>query len=112
MVLSAQLAALACVKPGVRCADVDRAARDVIANAGYGDCFGHSTGHGVGYEIHEAPNLSPRAGDKTLEIGNVVTVEPGIYLPGVGGVRIEDMALVTANGHENLTKSKKTLLIV
>ena len=112
VVLSAQLAALACVKPGVRCADVDRAARDVIANAGYGDCFGHSTGHGVGYEIHEAPNLSPRAGDNRLEIGNVVTVEPGIYLPGVGGVRIEDMALVTENGAENLTKSKKSLLIL
>ena len=112
VVLNAQLAALACIAPGVRCAEVDRAARDVIANAGYGDYFGHGTGHGVGFEIHEAPNLSPRAGEKTLEIGNVVTVEPGIYLPGVGGVRIEDMALVTANGHENLTKSKKTLLIV
>ena len=112
VVLSAQLAALACVKPGARCADVDRAARDVIASAGYGDFFGHSTGHGVGFEIHEAPNLSPRAGDKVLEIGNVVTVEPGIYLPGVGGVRIEDMALVTESGHENLTKSKKSLLIL
>ena len=112
VVLSAQLAALACVKAGARCADVDKAARDVIAAAGYGDCFGHGTGHGVGFEIHEAPNLSPRAGDKTLEIGNVVTVEPGIYLPGVGGVRIEDMALVTENGHENLTKSKKSLLIL
>ena len=111
-VLTAQLAALACIKPGARCADVDKAARDVIAAAGYGDCFGHGTGHGVGFEIHEAPNLSPRAGDKTLEIGNVVTVEPGIYLPGVGGVRIEDMALVTENGHENLTKSKKSLLIL
>ncbi len=112
VVLSAQRAALACIQPGARCADVDKAARDVIASAGYGDYFGHSTGHGVGFEIHEAPNLSPRAGDKTLEIGNVVTVEPGIYLPGVGGVRIEDMALVTANGAENLTKSKKSLLII
>ena len=112
-VLAAQTAALARVAPGVRCADVDRAARDVIAAAGYGDAFGHSTGHGVGYEIHEAPNLSPRADDTALlEIGNVVTVEPGIYLPGVGGVRIEDMALVTENGAENLTKSKKSLLIV
>ncbi len=112
VVLSAQLAALAKIAPGALCAEVDKAARDVIAAAGYGDCFGHGTGHGVGFEIHEAPNLSPRAGKKTLEMGNVVTVEPGIYLPGVGGVRIEDMALVTESGHENLTKSKKSLLIL
>ena len=111
-VLSAQAAALSVIGAGVRCTDADKAARDVIAAAGYGDYFGHSTGHGVGYEIHEAPNLSPRAGDKLLEVGNVVTVEPGIYLPGVGGVRIEDMVLVTQNGTENLTKSKKSLLIL
>ncbi len=112
VVLSAQLAALASIHSGVRCAEVDKAARDVITAAGYGEYFGHGTGHGVGFEIHESPNLSPRAGDKVLEIGNVVTVEPGIYLPKVGGVRIEDMVLVNENGYENLIKSKKSLLIV
>ncbi len=110
-VLQAQCAALEMIKAGVACADADKAARDVIANAGFGDCFGHGTGHGVGVEIHEMPNLSPRS-TTTLEKGNIVTIEPGIYLPEKFGVRIEDMVYVTGNGCENLTKSQKTLIVL
>lgn len=112
IVLRAQLAALAILREGLSCAAGDAAARDVIESAGYGEAFGHSTGHGVGVEIHEAPNLSPSAGGAALKAGSVVTVEPGIYLPGRFGVRIEDMALITADGCENLTTSPKELLIV
>jgi Xaa-Pro aminopeptidase len=83
----------------------------MITEAGFGDRFGHGTGHGVGMEIHEEPALSP-AGEKILESGYVVTVEPGIYLPGEFGVRIEDMAVITAKGCENLTHSPKGLLVV
>lgn len=87
--------------------------RDVIREAGYGDCFGHSTGHGVGVEIHEEPRLSPAAQEgELLQPGSVVTVEPGIYLSGKFGVRIEDMAAITETGCENLTKSPKTLTIL
>lgn len=111
-VLSAQKAALDAIGPGVRCFDADKAARDIITAAGYGDCFGHSTGHGVGVEIHEAPSLSPKSGDAVLEIGNVVTAEPGIYLPGEFGVRIEDMAAVTAFGCRNLTGCPKDLIVI
>ena len=110
-VLEAQLASLASLKAGFSCRDADAAARDIIKNAGYGDYFGHSTGHGVGVEIHEKPNLSPRSVER-LKPGNVVTVEPGIYLPGKFGVRIEDMALITETGCENLTKSPKELIIL
>ncbi len=110
-VLEAQLACLAVLKDGVSGFDADKAARDVIAAAGFGGCFGHGTGHGVGVEIHEAPNLSPRS-KHTLKTGHIVTVEPGIYLPGEFGVRIEDMALITENGCENLTKSPKELIIL
>ena len=110
-VLRAQLSALDVVKAGVSCFDADKAARDVIVNAGYGEFFGHGTGHGVGVEIHEMPNLSPRS-SAVLEKGNIVTVEPGIYLPGKFGVRIEDMAFVTENGCENLTKSQKSLIVL
>ncbi len=110
-VLKAQNASLEMIKSGVACADADKVARDVIANAGYGDFFGHGTGHGVGVEIHEMPNLSPRS-TMTLEKGNIVTVEPGIYLPEKFGVRIEDMVYVTENGCENLTKSQKTLIVL
>ena len=81
-----------------------------IAAAGYGDFFGHGTGHGVGFDIHESPTLSPRSQDKVLQIGQVVTVEPGIYQPGKFGVRIEDMAHLIDGGVENLTKSEKTLI--
>ena len=111
-VLRAQLAALEVLGPGLLCTQGDAAARSVIEQAGYGDFFGHATGHGVGVEIHEEPRLSPRSGEERLVPGNVVTVEPGIYLPGKFGVRIEDMAVITENGCENLTKSPKSLLIL
>lgn len=111
VVLNAQKAVLAGLRPGLRCADADKLARDVITNAGYGEYFGHSTGHGVGIEIHERPNLAPRA-ESVLTVGNVVTDEPGIYLPGQFGVRIEDMALITPSGCQNLTDCPKELIIL
>jgi Xaa-Pro aminopeptidase len=89
-------------------ADVDKAAREHIVKAGYGKAFGHSTGHGLGLDIHESPSLSSRAKGK-LMVGMVVTVEPGIYIPGLGGVRIEDDVLVTPNGHRVLSKLEKGL---
>ncbi|MEI6577849.1 MAG: aminopeptidase P family protein [Eubacteriales bacterium] len=110
-VLTAQLASLKILAPGLTCKVADLAAREVINNAGFGSNFGHGTGHGVGIEIHEEPALSP-SGEKTLEAGHVVTVEPGIYLPGEFGVRIEDMAVITINGCENLTHSPKELIVV
>lgn len=110
IVLQAQIKALAALKPGLSCVAGDAAARDIIAAAGYGDCFGHGTGHGVGVEIHEQPRLSPSARGQQLQAGNVVTVEPGIYIEGKFGVRIEDMAAITETGCENLTKSPKTLI--
>lgn len=110
-VLKAQLASLAVLKEGIACKAADAAARDIIANAGYGSNFGHGTGHGVGIEIHEAPRLSPKS-SQTLVAGDVVTVEPGIYLPGEFGVRIEDMAFITPDGCENLTKTPKSLIIL
>ncbi len=111
IVLKAQETALSVLKAGLPCSEADKVARDIIANAGYGNCFGHGTGHGVGIEIHELPNLSPRS-DAILEIGNVVTVEPGIYIPDKFGVRIEDMALITEAGFENLTNTPKELIIL
>ena len=111
IVLSAQKATLDILKKGVSCKEADKAARDIITNAGYGDYFGHGTGHGVGIEIHELPNLSPRS-DAILQVGNVVTVEPGIYIPNKFGVRIEDMALITEEGYENLTNTPKELIIL
>lgn len=110
-VLKAQTEAFAVMRPGVPCADVDKAARDVIAQAGYGDYFGHGLGHGVGIEIHEEPRLSP-FGKKVLESGILVTNEPGIYLPGKFGVRIEDMAFITDDGYENLTVCPKELIVI
>jgi Xaa-Pro aminopeptidase len=109
--LEAQLAAMAAVGPGVPAADVDAAARSVIERAGHGERFGHPVGHGVGLEIHEAPRLSA-ASSATLEPGMVVTVEPGIYLPGSGGVRIEDLLVVTETGAERLTMYPKQLTVV
>ena len=100
--LSAQEQAIAAVRAGVTCHDVDQVARGVIGKAGFGANFGHGLGHGIGLEIHEAPRLA--AGQQVkLEAGMVVTVEPGIYLPGFGGVRIEDDVLVTKDGCQVLT---------
>ena len=110
-VLKAQEEAFRVMKAGVPCKDVDKAARDTIVNAGYGEYFGHGLGHGVGVEIHELPSLNPSSG-AILEVGNIVTNEPGIYLPGEFGVRIEDMALITENGYENLTLSEKKLIVL
>jgi len=109
--LEAQLAGLAAVAPDVRGEDADTAARLVIARAGLGNAFGHGLGHGVGIQIHEAPTLRPDSAD-VLEPGNVVSVEPGIYLPGEGGVRIEDLVLVTDDGCERLTQFSKELITV
>lgn len=111
IVFEAQLAVLRVLKNGVKCSDADKAARDVITEAGYGEYFRHSTGHGVGIEIHEKPFISPKS-TATLRSGNVVTDEPGIYIPGKFGVRIEDMALITENGCKNLTKAPKELIII
>jgi Xaa-Pro aminopeptidase len=88
--------------------EVDGAARQVIADAGYGERFGHSLGHGIGLAVHEQPRLAPDQ-DRKLAAGMVVTVEPGIYIPGWGGVRIEDDVLITESGHEVLTSVPKEL---
>ncbi len=110
-VLQAQLAGLAALAPGKVCRDVDKVSRDLIAAAGFGDRFGHGLGHSVGVEIHEYPYLNPRC-DAVLQPGNVVTVEPGIYIPGFCGVRIEDMALITEAGFENLAVYPKELIVL
>lgn len=107
VVREAHAAALETIRPGAKCFDVDKAARDVIEAAGFGESFVHSVGHGVGLAIHEAPTLSKIAGDALLEAGNVVTVEPGIYLPNQGGVRLEDLVLVTDSGFEFLSNAPK-----
>ena len=111
-VLEAQLAALACIRPGVRCRDVDAAARQVIARSPFRDyCFGHGLGHSLGLEIHENPRFNPT--DETiLQPGMVMTVEPGIYIPGRFGVRIEDMVVITSDGFENLTHYPKQLTVL
>lgn len=101
VVREAQLAGLAAIRPGITGKEADRAARDVIEHAGYGKYFGHSLGHGVGLQVHEAPRLS-RIGTRKLKPGMIVTVEPGIYIPGWGGIRLENMALVTEDGCEDL----------
>ena len=110
-VLAAQKAGIAAARAGVTGRDVDGAARKVIADAGYGDFFGHGFGHGVGVEIHEAPTASS-VGDKPLPAGAVISAEPGIYLPGKLGVRIEDVIVLTEDGCENLTRAPKELLVL
>ena len=111
IVLQAQLKALEAIKPGVKCSDVDKTARDIITDAGYGKYFGHSTGHGVGLDIHELPYVSSRS-DAVLQPNMVITDEPGIYLPGEFGVRIEDMLCVTENGYHNFVNLPKELIIL
>ncbi len=108
-VLTAQSEAMKFIKAGVSCKDADKAARDVITEAGYGEFFAHSLGHSLGLEVHELPSASPRS-EEILVAGNIVTVEPGIYIPSKYGVRIENMVLVTENGCENLTASENRLI--
>lgn len=111
IVLETQLAVLEVAKPGVTGKQLDAVARDYITKHGYGEAFGHSTGHGIGLEIHEGPNVSVRA-EKQFVPGNIITDEPGIYLPGIGGVRIEDDLLITSDGNRVLTHSPKELIIL
>jgi Xaa-Pro aminopeptidase len=106
VVLAAQLHAIAAIKPGLTCEHIDAVARGVIEKADFGRQFGHGLGHGIGMEIHEAPRLAKGQSLK-LKPGMVVTVEPGIYVPGFGGVRIEDDVLVTRGGCEVLTNLPK-----
>ena len=111
IVLEAQLKSLDEIKAGMSGIQADAVARDHIKSKGYGDAFGHSLGHGIGLEVHEGPGLSFRS-ETVLEPGMVITIEPGIYVPGVGGVRIEDDTVVTATGNDKLTHSTKELLIL
>ena len=110
-VLRAQKAALDVIKEGMVCKDVDKVARDLIADAGYGEYFGHGLGHSVGLFIHENPALNTRCED-VLKENMLETVEPGIYIEGFGGVRIEDLVVVTKTGHRNLTSSPKEFIIL
>lgn len=112
LVLRAQETTLGAVRAGVGGREVDGVARAIIERAGHAEHFGHGVGHGVGMEIHEAPRLSRTAGDDPLRAGNVVTVEPGVYVPGRLGVRIEDLVLVGEDGHERLTSLSKALTVV
>ncbi len=111
-VLLAQKTVIDTVAAGVDCKVADAAARDVIINAGFGEFFNHSTGHGIGLQVHEIPNLSPRSEGVKLRAGQVVSNEPGIYIPEKFGVRIEDMLFVTKSGCKNLTKAPKHLIIL
>jgi Xaa-Pro aminopeptidase len=112
LVLTAQEQALAAIKAGPSGRELDGVARELIERAGYGEQFGHGLGHGVGLEIHEGPRLSRLASEEPLRVGNVVTVEPGVYLPGRLGVRIEDLVVVTEDGQEVLTGLPKELTVV
>jgi Xaa-Pro aminopeptidase len=110
-VLAAQEAAIRAISAGARCVDADKAARDVITDAGYGEYYIHGTGHGVGREVHEPPTLNAKR-EEILEAGMAVTAEPGIYIDGSMGVRIEDLLIVTDTGIINLIGSEKKLLIL
>ncbi len=114
IVFEAQTKALAACKPGTTMAELDASARDHIARAGYGDNFSHSLGHGIGLEVHETPTIRGKGPqvDLKLAAGMVVTIEPGIYVPGLGGVRIEDTVVITADGYEDLTKRSKDLRVI
>jgi Xaa-Pro aminopeptidase len=111
VVLASQAAGVAAVKAGVACADIDRACREVISAAGWGERFVHGTGHGVGLDIHEAPAVAATSSD-TLAAGHVVTVEPGVYLAGIGGARIEDTVVVTDEGCWPVTTTPKDVRVV
>ncbi|MDD2732951.1 MAG: Xaa-Pro peptidase family protein [Desulfuromonadaceae bacterium] len=111
IVRSAHDLAIRAVRPGISCKDLDEVARGYIREKGYGDFFGHGLGHGVGLEIHEMPTLSPRSAT-LLDEGMVITIEPGIYIPGFGGVRIEDTVVVTGDGCTVLTSADKQLLVL
>ena len=108
-VLSAQEAAMKKIRAGLTGKEIDSAARDLIAEAGFGECFGHSLGHGIGLKVHEAPSFAPSF-ESVIPAGAVMSVEPGIYLPGKFGVRIEDLVVVREDGLENLNTSSKLLL--
>lgn len=108
IVLEAHMAAMAAARPGLTCQQLDHAARAVIEKAGFGPRFGHGTGHGIGLNIHEAPSIRKLPPETTLQPGMVVTIEPGIYLPGIGGVRIEDDLLITKRGSQGLCTLPKT----
>jgi len=110
-VLEAQMRAIEKVGPGVPCKVVDEQARDCLKKYGLAEYFGHGTGHGVGLEIHERPTVSYRS-EEVLKPGMVVTIEPGVYIPGWGGIRIEDVVLVTERGHEVMTRTTKELLSI
>jgi Xaa-Pro aminopeptidase len=112
LVLRAQERGLAAVMAGPTGREVDAVARGVIEEAGQGEHFGHGLGHGVGMEVHEAPRLSRTAGEQRLLAGNVVTVEPGVYLPGRLGVRIEDLLAVSEGGSDVLTSLPKSLTVI
>lgn len=109
IVLEAQQECLEKAKAGMTGSELDRVARSIIENAGYGECFGHSLGHGVGLEIHEIQNAAP-SNKEILKAGSVITIEPGIYIEGKFGVRIEDFVILTENGNVNLTKSAKNII--
>lgn len=111
VVREAQKRAIDAIRPGVKASYVDQVARDTISEAGYGDVFTHGTGHGIGLEVHELPRLSPKAKERLKE-GMVVTVEPGIYLPGRWGIRLEDMVLVTESGGCLITNMSKEITIL
>lgn len=110
-VFTAQQNAIQSVKPGITTGDLDKTARQHIENEGYGDCFGHSLGHGVGMEVHELPSVRP-GGDTILKKNSVITIEPGIYIQDYGGIRIEDMICVRPGGFEVLTQSPRELIII
>lgn len=112
VVRRAQQAAIAALGPGVRAVDADAAGRAVIEAAGYGDQFGHGMGHGVGLQVHEGPRLGRNAGEEVVPLGAVLTVEPGIYLPGWGGIRIEDVVVVGPEGAERLSEAPDELHVV
>jgi Xaa-Pro aminopeptidase len=111
LVLRAQLAALEKIKAGAKCFDIDKTARDIIEASSYKGLFGHGLGHSLGLEIHEQPSFSPLS-EAIVPVGAVMSVEPGVYIPGEFGVRIEDIVYATKAGCENLTHAGKNLLVI